>query len=72
MWVMSATTGMMFGAQYFQAEDKPLYVQPISLISVLVQVLTETKLPNWSPNNDHHGICGNFLRKYSTLDLHCA
>lgn len=42
MWVMSATTGMMFGAQYFQADDKPLYVQLISLIPVFrISVCTD-------------------------------
>ncbi|KAF4472984.1 hypothetical protein FALBO_121, partial [Fusarium albosuccineum] len=28
MWVMSATTGMMIGAQYFEAEDGPFKVSP--------------------------------------------
>jgi hypothetical protein len=26
MWVMSANTGMMAGAWYYRADDKPLYV----------------------------------------------
>lgn len=25
LWVMSAITGLMYGTQYFQASDKPLY-----------------------------------------------
>ena len=25
MWVMSAIAGLMYGTQYFQAADKPLY-----------------------------------------------
>ncbi|KAH8598713.1 major facilitator superfamily domain-containing protein [Bisporella sp. PMI_857] len=32
MWVMSAITGLMYGTQYFQAGDKPLYHRGLSIM----------------------------------------
>jgi hypothetical protein len=32
MWVMSAITGLMYGTQYFQADDKPLYARGLSIM----------------------------------------
>ncbi|RSL59554.1 hypothetical protein CEP54_007229 [Fusarium duplospermum] len=48
MWVMSATTGMMIGTQYFQASDRPFYhtglrtmiiMVAIGIFSALIQLL---------------------------------
>lgn len=32
MWVMSAITGLMYGTQYFQADDAPLYERGLSIM----------------------------------------
>ncbi|RDW71464.1 hypothetical protein BP6252_08027 [Coleophoma cylindrospora] len=36
MWVMSANTGMMYGTQYFRADDLPLYSRGLSTMIGLV------------------------------------
>ncbi|KAJ3455954.1 hypothetical protein MRS44_017436 [Fusarium solani] len=38
MWVMSATTGMMIGTQYFQAEDRPFYHVGLRTMIVMVAI----------------------------------
>ncbi|KAM5369639.1 hypothetical protein ACJZ2D_008898 [Fusarium nematophilum] len=38
MWVMSATTGMMIGAQYFQADDAPFYQTGLRTMIIMVSV----------------------------------
>ncbi|KAH6871639.1 major facilitator superfamily domain-containing protein [Thelonectria olida] len=38
MWVMSATTGLMIGAQYFQADDKPFYQNGLRTMVIMVSV----------------------------------
>ncbi|KAJ5172375.1 hypothetical protein N7492_004968 [Penicillium capsulatum] len=38
MWVMSAISGLMAGAQYFQADDKPLYSKGLRTMIIMVSV----------------------------------
>ncbi|PLN75176.1 MFS general substrate transporter [Aspergillus taichungensis] len=38
MWVMSAIAGLMAGAQYFQAPDKPLYSKGLRTMIIMVAV----------------------------------
>ncbi|KAM6529290.1 hypothetical protein FALCPG4_007434 [Fusarium falciforme] len=38
MWVMSATTGMMIGTQYFQAEDRPFYHIGLRTMIIMVAI----------------------------------
>jgi MFS family permease len=48
MWVMSANTGLMYGTQYFQADDKPLYHRGLTIMigvvlgGLMLIVLQET------------------------------
>lgn len=55
---MSAIAGLMAGAQYFQAPDKPLYVDHIPSL-LLWPSLTVLKLLQGSAHHDHHGGCRN-------------
>ncbi|KAL7914349.1 MFS general substrate transporter [Trichoderma velutinum] len=38
MWVMSAISGLMAGAQYFQADDKPLYSKGLRIMIIMVSI----------------------------------